>query len=400
MSWTSTKDFKERVTSAWEKGRYFSLAEINLPASPEAAPCPEPPLRYPLRGPTAAELLNAFTEASRWTKSWQEHAATHSLELEWQEKAHRQLGRNSLPRAVIFANTKALARYLGREKEYGLWKELATRLASRFPALATWAARKPFELLAIEDRLDALMDLSDWFIANPHSGLYLRQVSVPGIDTKCIESHKGLLRRWWDILVPPLGERAASGSIRFEARYGFREKPLLIRFRVLDPASKLSGYRDLSIPADEFACEALPFKRVFIVENDISALAFPPVPDSIVIFGRGYGFDALAQAAWLAKRELWYWGDIDSNGFAILDQFRSHFPAVRSFLMDRETLLSNREKWVTEAARTRRELPRLDAAERSLYETLLDDSLAPKVRLEQELIPWNRILETLKKLVD
>lgn len=388
MNWTSTKEFKERLKSSWDKGRFFCLESD-----------PPPILRYSLRGPGSAELLNSFEEASRWARNWQEYAEANALKLEWQEKAHRQLGRNSLPRAVLFDDSDAIARYLGTERILCRWKELSARVSSRFPVLAPWTARRPFELLGIDRELEALMDLCDWYMDHPKSGLYLRQVSVPGIDTKCIESHKALLRRWWDILVPPAQDPALSVGLSFEARYGFREKPVLIRFRVLDPGSCLSGYKDLSVPAAEFAAKAIPLKRVFIVENDISALAFPPVPESIVVFGRGYGFDALSQADWLAEKELWYWGDIDTNGLAILDQLRSHFPAVRSFLMDRKTLLSNRDKWVTEPTVTERILPRLDAAEQSLYATLLDNSLAPNVRLEQELIPWNQILEALEAIV-
>ena len=83
-------------------------------------------------------------------------------------------------------------------------------------------------------------------------------------------------------------------------------------------------------------------KTVFVTENDINGLAFPIVDNSIVIFGRGYGFEHLQNAHWLRNKEIAYWGDIDTHGFAILSQFRKLFPAVRSFLMDRDALLAFR----------------------------------------------------------
>ncbi len=43
----------------------------------------------------------------------------------------------------------------------------------------------------------------------------------------------------------------------------------------------------------------------------------------------------LAQAGWLARCQVYYWGDIDTHGFAILDQLRTHIPHARSLLMDR-----------------------------------------------------------------
>ncbi len=121
----------------------------------------------------------------------------------------------------------------------------------------------------------------------------------------------------------------------------------------------MQGLTDLSVPADEFGCISLPVQRVFMTENEINYLAFPPVAGSMVIFGGGYGFEALAQAAWLHHCALFYWGDIDTDGFAILDSLRGYLPHARSLLMDRATLLAHRPLWGREASPTRRALSRL-----------------------------------------
>ncbi len=41
---------------------------------------------------------------------------------------------------------------------------------------------------------------------------------------------------------------------------------------------------------------------VYVVENEITYLAFPPVAGAIVIFGGGYAVSALDHSAWLADR--------------------------------------------------------------------------------------------------
>lgn len=51
--------------------------------------------------------------------------------------------------------------------------------------------------------------------------------------------------------------------------------------------------------------------------------------------------EALARAAWLDRCQLLYWGDIDTHGFAILDQLRGYFPSAAPFLMDRGTLVAS-----------------------------------------------------------
>ena len=91
-------------------------------------------------------------------------------------------------------------------------------------------------------------------------------------------------------------------------------------------------------------------------------------------------------ADWLREREIFYWGDIDTHGYAILDQLRGHFPQARSLLMDRATLLAHRTLWGREDTPTQRDLSRLHPEEASLYDDLRRDRLAPALRLEQERI--------------
>ncbi len=59
----------------------------------------------------------------------------------------------------------------------------------------------------------------------------------------------------------------------------------------------------------------------------------------MLILGVGYGWDALARSDWLGRCTIHYWGEIDTHGFAVLEQLRSRLERVESFLMDRDTLL-------------------------------------------------------------
>ncbi|OYV43483.1 MAG: hypothetical protein B7X10_06385 [Burkholderiales bacterium 21-58-4] len=121
----------------------------------------------------------------------------------------------------------------------------------------------------------------------------------------------------------------------------------------------------------------------------------------MVVFGGGYGFDMLAHAHWLRRKVLHYWGDIDTHGFAILDQLRSHFPHVKSFLMNRETLMTHREQWVVEPQPIMRDLPRLTPEERAVYDDMrwkrLQDGCC--VRLEQERISFGWLQQELRNTI-
>jgi len=187
----------------------------------------------------------------------------------------------------------------------------------------------------------------------------------------------------------------------FARRYGFRDKPRHIRLRALDPAHALlpgGGDADITLDAASFARLAPGVSRVFITENEINFLAFPQVPDSLLIFGAGYGFEALGQATWLRRCQVFYWGDIDTHGFAILDQLRTSLPQARSLLMDRATLHAFEAQWGVEDKQTLRDLPRLNVEECALYNDLRDNRLSPNLRLEQEHIGFGWVEATLAAL--
>ena len=140
--------------------------------------------------------------------------------------------------------------------------------------------------------------------------------------------------------------------------------------------------------------------QVFITENETNFLAFPPAHKGMVIFGAGYGFEALGRARWLndCGCRLHYWGDIDTHGFAILNALRSHFDNVESFLMDRHTLDAFKPVWGVEDTPLLRDLPRLTNDEQALYDDLRDNRIRPNLRLEQERISFGWVLAALAKL--
>ena len=205
---------------------------------------------------------------------------------------------------------------------------------------------------------------------------------------------------------PPfhLDDDTVSEEHRLRYRYIDLRRPEMqqrIRLRALDPMHALLpglGQADITLDAESFARLTPSVSRVFITENEVNYLAFPQVLDSLLIFGAGYGFEGLAQAAWLTRCQVFYWGDIDTHGFAILDQLRTYLPHVRSLLMDRATLLAFEAQWGVEDKQTLRNLPHLNVEECALYDELRDNRLSPNLRLEQERIGFGWVEASLAGL--
>jgi hypothetical protein len=385
--WTTAEDVRARVLRSWERGELLAARVTQESVFPR---------RLALRGPSAAELSAHFDAARAWIRELAAAAKAPGrggFRLEYRAVDHRQLGRNEIPVAAWVDGWPDALALIGKRREAERFDRLVETTRESCPELLPWLAKRPLVALDHTEDWPRLLAAVRWFKANPRPGVYLRQIDAPGVHSKFIERNKSLLAELLDLVLPESGiDRAHGGAAGFERRYGLLEKPVTLRVRFLDPACAIvpawggPALTDVGLTAAALAALRPPVQRVFITENETNFLAFPPAPQSLVLFGAGYGFDALAKADWLRERALHYWGDIDTHGFAILDQLRGHLPHAQSFLMDRATLLAHREHWSTEPAPTNRDLPRLTAEEAALYDDLRTDRLGRSVRLEQERI--------------
>ncbi|MDP3749574.1 MAG: DUF3322 domain-containing protein [Phenylobacterium sp.] len=392
-AWMCAEDVEASVLKLWLKGRILSAKVTGEAIFP---------LRMHVRGPDSSALAARFGDAQTWVRALEAASRTargFGFDLVWREVRHRQLGRNRLPSEIVVPTEADALQLIRKQADAKRFDALARATATAFPELLPWLARKP--LLALEHAADwtRILAVLAWFRQNPRSGLYLRQVDIPQIDTKFIEGRRGLLTELLDVVMsPPSSETAPGNAFTFEGRYGLRNKPATVRFRLLDGQTLFAGLSDVSTPAEEFARLDLNPRVVFITENEVNGLAFPPVDEAVVLFGLGYSLDLLAKAEWLRRSCLVYWGDIDTHGFAMLARLRAYFPTAQSLLMDEATLLTHRSLWVREERPFVGELPRLSEAERRLFEDLKLNRYGDHVRLEQERITYGCLMTALRGL--
>ena len=389
--WTGARALREQVQKLWDRG--LLLAEAAGAESPF-------PVKLRCRGPKSRELAEHFPEVWAWIAELQA-LEEEGLRLEWHTVHDRVLGSNELPCAVWLDERDCGLRLLGKTRQAERFRTLVECTRSRHQALLPWLQRKPLQALELAELWPAFLDILDWMLAHPRPGIYLREMDVPGVHTKLIEQHKGLLSEFFECVLP--GEQVdetARGAVGFCRRFGFRDKPARVRFRLLDAglAGHFCGSRDVTIPGEDFARLQLPLARVFVTENEINFLSFPDVPASLVIFGAGYGFENLAAVPWLATLPVFYWGDLDTHGFAILHQLRALLPQTVSLLMDKATLLHHKSLWVREPEQKKAQLPLLTCAEAEVYEGLCSNRWGTQVRLEQERIGFGHVCRALQEL--
>jgi len=325
-------------------------------------------------------------------RHWIEELNRSPFKVEFQTIAYRSLGEQSVPKE-LFLNQDEFLRQLSKEKEFTTHIDLIEKSLRVFPCLESLLKEKPQLLMEYDEVWEQLLTVCSYFVAYPKPNLYIRELDIEGVDTKFIENHKKILDRLLSTIMDREPIRMAQNG--FEKRYGLKYDLPTVRFRILDETLYIGGLSDISLPLNEFMKLEIDCDRVFITENKINGLSFPPVKNTIVIFGLGYGVETLKNVEWLHHKKIDYWGDIDTHGFAILSQVRGYFPSTKSILMDEKVIEKFKHLAVKEVQSKRflGELNNLTNEETRVFENLKNNLYGESLRIEQERIGFSYIEE-------
>ncbi len=368
--WSTPAEVRARVQKRWDDGTLLRAY---------AADEPFPAFDLPLRGPKPAEIGNDLGSVQEWVTTLDRGRRDDAhFSLTYAAVGGRLIGRNQLPaRAQVTSYQQAWA-LLGVRRQVQELDELLD-LAQDEPVARAWVAEHPLRALALRAEWPMVLAAYRWLDDHRGSGVHLREISAPGVDTKLAERHRS-------VLAALLGVSGTAGG--FLAGLGLRAKPDLVRLRAGPGAGLPPALSEVGVRADELPALFEDIATAVVVENEITYLSVPIPRDGVAIWGRGFDVAHAGRVPWLRDARVHYWGDLDTHGFAILDQLRAYLPQTRSFLMDRQTLLEHRARWGQEPSPTHAALPRLTPEESALYEELVSDHLGERVRLEQERIDW------------
>jgi len=173
---------------------------------------------------------------------------------------------------------------------------------------------------------DVAIEVSAWLRDNRDlSGWTSRQLPVPQMHTKWLSSHRRLI----------------AALVGRDPTVETRPRLSVIHLTYVDPDYLATGGRrhDAWTTGDGHQLAYRP-RNVLIVENRDCRLWFPGLADTVVVEGDGRAAATnLREINWITRAtRVVYWGDIDSDGFAILDNLRSEMSlrgvSVESILMD------------------------------------------------------------------
>lgn len=314
--------------------------------------------------------------------------------IAWHTTNTRQYGQQTLPQKVYFANEEDYLRLLGKRKEARRFQTAVAHTLAQFPQLRAWLIQYPQNLLKWLPIWPDVLTVCAYFVAHPRPNCYIRELPIP-VHTKFIEQNEAILRLLLNQLLPD--EAVQPEASTFAAQFYLRQAEPLVRLRLLDETlrSQLAWpSTELGLPTTAVAANDLSAYTIIIIENKMTYLTFPPLPRAIAIWGQGYQVLTLAQAEWLTRAPIHYWGDLDVHGFEILANLRTHFPQVKSLLMDNLTLQTHSQFIVPgKPSALPMPPPLLSEAETAVYHTLRTHNH----RLEQERLPQPYVAERIKQ---
>jgi len=293
------------------------------------------------------------------------------------ERQFEKIGRQLVPEKISIETLEDYLRLISKQREYNQFLGNLSLIRSEMPRLVEWIKSNPLKLIEHDTWVDTLK-VCKYFIRNPQPNLYIRQLPIE-VHTKYIQTNRPLIQSLLEFLTPNSINRSEAN---FELRFNLRCAEPLIRTRFLDQhISPIVGVTDMSLTLSEFSNIEFQCNKVLVTENLMNFLTLPSLTKTIAIWsGGGFSVSYLKGIKWLAGKSFYYWGDIDAQGFQILNQFRTYFSSTKAIMMDEETL--NRFLPGSGVPCAKQNLPLLTAEEFRLYQQLRESNL----RLEQEKI--------------
>ena len=263
-------------------------------------------------------------------------SANLGCHIQWTAVNTRRWGQQRLPERVEFLDEGSYLNSIGKLKEVSQFRHNLTFTRERCPLLVPIIAGRPQDAVEFGSIWQSLVEVCCHFQAHPRPNLYARELPL-SVDTKFIEQYKSILFRLLNACLPP--EAIFEGD-RFEERFGLHFDEPMIRFRILDKSLN----RILQVPFPDVAVPIGVFRnldwrglRILISENKMTFLTLPELANGVGIWGSGNAAALLHDVNWLSQCELFYWGDLDTQGLEILSRLRANFPRTKSLMMDINT---------------------------------------------------------------
>ncbi|MDA3809738.1 MAG: DUF2220 family protein [Spirochaetaceae bacterium] len=337
------------------------------------------------------QRLENFRELSQKEKK----CSTLGYELVWTQRNTRNEGTQTFLKTIKFTSEENFLVFIGKNEEFFLFKETIRLIRNETPELDLWTMVNPGKILKYFGKWPLITTVIRYFCDSEEILHTMREIPLP-IPTKFIEQNQALLKELLDAVLPE--DRINREEDELTRRYGLKKEEDF-RFRIILPEEMddFKPFRDLLVFPSELALWNPQIKNVIVIENKYSFLRFPILNGWLKIWGSGNSVALIEPCKWLNEKNLFYWGDLDPQGFGILHLFRTLFPDAESLFMNLDSYNQFKEFAFPADLFYAREDLLLTDEESECYRYLVENK--PVSRIEQERISLDWIERHIKPLL-
>lgn len=256
--------------------------------------------------------------------------------IEWAEWSSKKLGKQKWPSSIIVESEEDYLFLTKKTNEVENFKQQLIKLLSWRNEIQVFLLNRPQLVLQLQPDWDKICVVTDYLMAHDVSDHYIRSLPVP-VHTKFIEGYENILLLLLKHLCP---ERIAVDADLLEKALGLQTKKHLFTLRLLDPDLEkfTGGMKLLGVTVDTLRLANWSACEIWLVENETNLYLMPARKGALVLFSKGYALSMLYDIPLFQNTKLYYWGDLDEDGFIMLHRMRKHYPNIQGVFMDIETV--------------------------------------------------------------
>jgi len=314
--------------------------------------------------------------------------------IEWTDWNSRIVGRQKWVSKIIVETEEDFVHLIQKEQEVIAFKNQLNVLLKWRPGVQSFLAEKPERILSFKEAWMDIQKVVDYLLAHDVTGHYVRSIPVP-VHTKFIEDYESLILSLLKAIAP---DRFTPAALSLEQALCLKLKPFLYSLRWLDDNMSeqlMHGMEFTGVTVDWLRKINWTIREVWLVENETNLYLIPPRKNAIALFSKGYAMSRLRDIPFFNTTKIYYWGDLDEDGYKMLNGMRAWYPHITSVFMDERTLVSHAKELVMQQAKYKTTLlPSLTPEEQAAFNILKHHN----GRLEQERIRQDYITDGLRNL--
>lgn len=356
------------------------------------------PISAPVRSVVRVKDEAELTRVTNWAQSWKYQEKRLPGTVLWESKDIRYVGKMLIPKRFQADGIQQLFEYAGFDVQWKTFKGCLAYARYSLPEIESWIAQEHriFSDSWKSRKLSLFISLAKWMKSQTGQEplRYVRELGIPGIDTKFIETHQREVRSLYNYLTQRKIRTHEELLDTLHIRT-YPEDTEFVLLRLIPPVSA-ANLSLMQVYYEDLKKAKISPRHVFIIENKTTCYHFPAIPDSVILFGNGKASKKfLAEVPFIGSaKNRYYWSDIDTDGFHMLSNMRELYPDIQSLFMDKETIQEATTYAVPDTGSEFEQLPHLTPEESFCFQYIAQKRL----RIEQERIPWEYIKKVLKSL--